>query len=350
MMAPPTAADNAATAGEEEETTRDAQGRNSEQATRAINSFVAFKGHLTGKINQATKLLRLTERQQITPVMKDSLKLQLSIVREYHEKVIAANNKIYEHDLTTDEAAKFIKEMETIDKTVNTCTLNLTDMMQHVELELTAAARVAAQQQQAARHATDKTKPNEALKPKALSRDAMPAEVRVWMKNFESYHTSSHMQLASIKEQQAYFYSCLDPYLQHRMQSQCQDELPVIAPNGVDSCMTHLKEEFLLKHPLFARHLDFFRCKQKLHQTFTDWTQELKRKGDEADLDDLNSDELYTLRYLTGGIDDELRARFLKQDPKTRDAFDKIAQQYEVGKRYLKAIEKTSQPAAAEFV
>ena len=73
-------------------------------------------------------------------------------------------------------------------------------------------------------------------------------------------------------------------------------------------------------------------------QNFTDWADQLRQLGDEADLASLEIDDMYIMRYFTGVKDVVLRAEFLKEENPTLARLMTIARTYEVGNTSLQAM------------
>ena len=306
------------------------------------NSLRGYRGHLANKIAAAERLLTLCPRQAATDSLKESLAESLNQTKIYMGKVEVAAQKCIEEEETDEAAEKFIKILKEDSDRTTEVRAKLQTALGETEVELTPR-----RPPPPVNRGENKTKANETLKPKILNRDAKPVEVTQWEKQFIAYYTSSKMNLSTLDEQRAYFYICLDPYLQTRVQAKAQGATPVMKAPGENSCMDILEEEFMLKYPIFARRLDFFRYNQKPNQAFSEFTQELRKKGDEARLAELNVDEIYVLRYLTGCCDEKLTERLLKEEEKTRDKLDKITHQYEVSKSYLKAM-NTGAPIVAQ--
>ena len=214
-------------------------------------------------------------------------------------------------------------------------------------------------------------KPNEALKPAKLLRDNTPVEFTIWVEQFAAYHSSSRMELCSIPEQQAYFKACLEPALIARIASKITPTLPVVPPitplggrknqrdgtgsvasgaepeDEPDCCIEILHREFVNQYPIFTRRLDFFRSQQGQNQNFSDWTQALRRKGDECDLDSINASDIFILRYLTGIADKKLMAELLKlKDPTVKD-LDEAVINWEVSQRCMKKIDSAANKASS---
>ena len=170
---------------------------------------------------------------------------------------------------------------------------------------------------------------------RSLTRDHSPVEMRTWVAAFKAYFVSSCMDKCSRLEQHAYVKSCLGPFLIVRLQNKIMGDTPIF---GENSYMSAIENEFLLRHPIFTRRLGFFRSAQSTNQPFSDWAGQLRRVGDEAQLCQLGTDELYVMRYIVGTSDPKLRARFLEECEPTLAKLDAVVAEYEVARTSLKAM------------
>ena len=59
-----------------------------------------------------------------------------------------------------------------------------------------------------------KVRPNNSLKPPILGKNANPVDLRIWIGKFKAYFSSSHFELSTIPEKQAYLFNCLDSNIQ----------------------------------------------------------------------------------------------------------------------------------------
>jgi hypothetical protein len=123
--------------------------------------------------------------------------------------------------------------------------------------------------------------------------------------------------LATLEEQQGYFYVCIDIDLEGRIKPRISPTTPIF---GEDSCVSLLEEEFNSKYPLFARRLDFFKYTQARGQAFSDYVAKLQAKGNESDLHQLGVEDLYVFKFLNGCSDPKLKEEFMRlKDPKLQD-------------------------------
>ena len=102
--------------------------------------------------------------------------------------------------------------------------------------------------------------------------------------------------------------------------------------------MAKLEAEFLLRHPLFTRRLDFFRAEQKPNEEFSNFAIRLKQLGDEADLQNLRTDELYVFKYVCGCANTALRGKFLKNPDPTLQELKAIVRAFEIAEQSTAAM------------
>eukprot|EP00095_Tigriopus_kingsejongensis_P001396 maker-scaffold205_size259573-snap-gene-1.45 protein:Tk01396 transcript:maker-scaffold205_size259573-snap-gene-1.45-mRNA-1 annotation:"hypothetical protein DAPPUDRAFT_304267" len=253
-------------------------------------SLTGYKSHLTRQINSLNKLIEFASvtgpSALITNELQDALgkaKIAFSKVEEilgYLEIAEPEKAETYQAALTSEQ-----DRLDTQTRLILQAIATRTDVA-HDSPRLNASQPPLSDRQY---------KPNQALKPFTLNRDHTPVEMRAWVNKFKAYYSSSHMDKLSIPEQHAYFTICIDDYLVTRLRDQM---LPSTTIYGDDGCISLLEEEFLQSYPMFARRLDFFRYSQASGQLFTDWSAELRSKGDEADLSGLRVEDLYMMRDL----------------------------------------------------
>lgn len=182
-------------------------------------------------------------------------------------------------------------------------------------------------------------KPNLALKPEMLNLDTTPTEFTIWLDRFDTYYTSSKMNLSTLREQQQYFFSCMSPLLAHRLKGKITSSLPVLPPVGTpaqkedekpNSCITALVRDFRHRFPIFLRRLAFYRSQQAQGQLMSEWVLSLTDQGDQCELDTMSTDDLYVHRILTGCTNDALLKELLKLKQPTFAELDIAISEYEV--------------------
>jgi hypothetical protein len=102
-----------------------------------------------------------------------------------------------------------------------------------------------------------------------------PNEFAYWVDAFEAYHAGSHMEVAPIAVQQAFFKACVHSVLYNRIKSNIVSGVtPVLGPGN--TVMELMRDEFLLEHSLFSRRLEFFCFKQGKGQSMSDAVNDLQ--------------------------------------------------------------------------
>ena len=198
-------------------------------------------------------------------------------------------------------------------------------------------------------------KPNDALKPKTLSRDNTPVEFTMWSQRFKAYYTSSRMEILTLNEQQAYFYACIEPQLVNRFEQRVTAATPIFPVDPADSpslkdsadgskstgddddddddsvttlkrCMEFLDEEFIQLHPFYNRRLNYYKASRPSGQSTNDWIQDMLRERDECNLPQQSEDEAFVHRILTGINDRSLAKELMKRrDLSVRDLIAEVA-------------------------
>ena len=299
-------------------------------------SCKALKGALTRKLNVAERVCDLAVAQtDATDAVLQDLRDSLLSVKDSHAKLDASLTELqrleppeffdaYETRLGEEETRK--------EKMVAT----LTPLIARYELLLRPRAPAPAPHTPAT--AAAPPRPNDALKPKVLTRDAKPVELTAWVERFIAYHRSSRLDKCTLLEQQAYFKAFIDAHLNSKLRSKIQNNTPVLDSATDVSCMDHLREVFLVQHPIFSRRLAFYKAKQEPGQEFSDFAAKLERQGDECDLTKVEVDETYVMRYYTACTDVKLQEEFLKIKDPTKEKMLDVVATYENGKRYSQSM------------
>lgn len=309
-------------------------------------TVVSLKGWLTRAIDTGTAAAAMADEARPSETLLDTLRELRQKVKDQLEKVLTAVRHIQDLDSQIDGANFDRYEATLLAETARAhdCDIEL--------LRVTAAIEDALRPQQPAPQRAgpapdNRYKPNEALRPSLLLRQHTPVELKVWIQKFEAFFVASRLRLAPIQEQQAYFRACVEESLLARFNDRIQANTAVLPnPNmpGEENCIQFLKEEFRDQHPLVSRRYNFFKDAQKPGQLFSDWSIGLKKIGDEAELVRCTEDDIYLMRYLTGGYDERLRRRLLRVENPTRILLDREVQKYEAEMNSLKTM---AAPAAA---
>ncbi|QQP41502.1 Uncharacterized protein FKW44_015903 [Caligus rogercresseyi] len=167
---------------------------------------------------------------------------------------------------------------------------------------------------------------NESLKPPRLLMESSLAEFRSWKQGFDCFYKSNNMDTIEISEQRGYLHTCLDLLLQQLLSTKVHNHTPIF---GEDGCIEEIRNIFLRRTPMIKRRYNFFNCNQNPGETFSEWYLRLQLEGQEAELENINVDYLYTLRIITGIEDKQLREEFLRKEEPTREELVRIATSWE---------------------
>ena len=301
----------------------------------------ALKGHLTKSIKTADRILQQAQALGPSVALQEQLKSILQAIDNAYKKVEASIDTL----ILLDEQTELPKYEKAIDDEFN----RTNDMVEHVteqivifEKELMPSPRKRLTTDWSADDdkPVNRSKPMDSLKPKTLTREHTPVELTVWIKKFTAFFVGSAFEKATLIEQQAHFNASIDAFLVERLSQLIKPNTPVL-PDAADiekSCIDHLKDVFLIINPLFSRRMDYFGFTQGKNQPFTEWYEKMLKRQDEADLPGLTVADLTAMRCLTGVSDPVLKAEFLKTPTKDAKGFLDVAQNYELGKRYVKSM------------
>jgi hypothetical protein len=187
-------------------------------------------------------------------------------------------------------------------------------------------------------------KPEKDLKPQELTADMTPVEFAYWVDAFEAYHAGSHMEVATIAVQQAFFKACVQSILYNCIKSNIVSGVtPVLGPGN--SVMELMWAE-LLEHSLFSRRLAFFRFKQGKGQSMSDAVNDLQRLGHQSDLAGLGPEDLYVMRYLMITDDPDLLDKLLEIEAPLQQLLKDATRRYENAERTKKTLAGSAAMAA----
>lgn len=315
------------------ETTAEAKARKLQDLA---NPYRGYKSNLSRVINRAEAAIRTADKSNSSAYLVTQLKSHVDAITGPLESSLDCLLQMQRLALEADAPGYDDKrEEETVraDAAIN----RLMERIAAMEADLQGAQQPP---QAAGQGHQPRPKAVDALKPPVLGKDSEPKELSIWVRKFRAFFESSRLELASRVEQQEYFRSCIDTHLDARISHKVEANTPVLKADerqGEKSLERLLEEEFLLKHPVFARRLDFFKSKHQRGETFSEWAQTLRSLGDEASLTHLEVDDMYVMRYLTAIADDELLDRLLKVVEPTREKLDLEVKNYEVAEQYKKA-------------
>jgi hypothetical protein len=283
--------------------------------TRKLSaSYRSQTGHLTRVISKAEALVVEAATGIPSKTMFRELEKSLTEIRGQQEKCANTCEEILESQEHTDANVKKIEGCLDRDaKQGNLVVVRVTRELVRCEIGLMPPAPPVAGPGPNVGQVRVVCKPEKDLKPQELTADMTPVEFAYWVDAFGAYHSGSHMEMATIAVQQAFFKACVHSILYNRIKSYIISGVtPVIGPG--DTIMGLMRDEFLLEHSLFARRLAYFRFKQAKGQAMSDAVNELQRLGDQSCLAGLTPDDLCVMRYLTITDDPELLDKLLEID------------------------------------
>ena len=330
-----------------------------------LGSYRAQKGWLTRACLAVTNVVNEATTAVPSRVIEEQLRM---VQRKLEEQVLAceeALEKIREYD-TSDAASARVEESlnEDNEKALGVSTGLLRELARYETafrpiaapppmpaqgLAAAVAQGIAAAQPAPAAAPPPRVlcKPNKDLKPSELTADMSPVEFSYWFDAFSAYHSSSHMEVATIAEQQAYLKNCVACALFGRIQPRITQGVTPVIGDG-DTLMGYLKDLWISEHPLFARRLKFFRYKQQRGQLMSDSVAQLQRLGDQATLGALTTDDLYVMRYLTLTPDEPLMDKMLEVEVPTKQLLKDVIRRFEGAARNKVTIVGPAAAAAAQ--
>jgi len=289
------------------------------------NTLRTQKGHLTKTIQKANDIALFARENTITDFTLEELQRAVMKVHNAEDRI----SHVYEKIMTLDPGNFDSYDAKLQDELKRASKVNETLYKLIADTRLRPSARRTVPESLSHTRA----KPNESLKPFTLTRDATPVQVRQWIDAFRAWYSSSSMDKCTLEEQHAYFKICLEQELVSRINSKITRDLPVFGET--DSCIAILKAEFLLRYPLFTRRVEFFKHTQVKGQLLSDFCSELRAKGEEADLFNLSTEDLYIFRIIGGCTDDTIKRKLLKLDNPTLQDIEKEILAYEVASNAL---------------
>jgi hypothetical protein len=183
-------------------------------------------------------------------------------------------------------------------------------------------------------------KPDLVLKSEELMSDMSPVVFACWLDSFEADYDASNMQVKDIAVQQAYFKACIHPSLYGRIESLIvKGQTPILGRIGACSI---LKNEFLVKHPLFFAYTRFLLLQARIWPVNERCYGRATKLGDQATLGALDATDLYIMRYLTMTDDPKLLEKMLEKELPTQQNLINIVRRFENASRTRKTLSTAS--------
>jgi hypothetical protein len=269
-------------ADQEEEVDHGDQEDQGDRAQKLAASYRSQTGHLTRVITKAEALVAEAVNCDPSKTIFRELEKSLAEIRDQQEKCADICEEIRDAPVqTVANEAKIEGCLNRDANRGNLVAVRVTREIARCELGLMPPAPPVAALGPNVGQVRVVCKPEKDLKPQELTAEMTPVEFAYWVDAFEAYHSGSHMEMATIAGQQAFFKACVHLILYNRIKSYIISGVtPVLGPG--DTVMGLMRDEFLLEHSLFARPLAYFRFKQGKGQAMSDAVNELQRLGDQV--------------------------------------------------------------------
>ena len=299
------------------------------------NALRGKKANLTRKINEAIEIIAEVPNDGAAAYV-DAITDAEDAVRRARDKVIEVVDQLIEcdpanykeHEQTHAEAANAAKRV------IKDC-LSIKAKIKAAEDDA-ADARAGISRGRGLPGRRDETgkapKVVEALRPAKLTKDASPAEFRVWRQQFKAYFETSNLDLATPTQQAAYVKVLLDGHL--------VDEINATADDTTDgvACLDILCNSFKAKYPVVVKRVAYFNVKQEHGESFSATITRIKNKAIDADIAKIKLDDVKVLRYLTAVRDEKLRKELMDLDNPTPGAIEQAVSRYEATKTTSSAV------------
>ena len=310
--------------------------------TQAIKrSIRSYKGSLTTRINVAQNLVAIANGQDpLSSTTLTDLRDHKAAVENTYANIESQYRLLVEAlpEEDEEEIDRLESDLDSETTRYNMIIRSLSAAISRAPVPVNHQPLVAWQAEDAPR--TQRTVLDKFLTPKTLTKDDSPIRLARWMRSFKQWYEASRMDLSSISQQHAYFMSCLDDYLETRIQRRIRGDMPVFRENEEDesSCMDLLQAVFITRYPVIKRQFDFFNTCQQPGQLFSDWANDLREMGDQAHLHKITIDDIYVMRYICGTNDEKLREKFLMETHPTVEILNKIVDLHEMTINSVKAV------------
>jgi hypothetical protein len=179
-------------------------------------SYRAQTGHLTRTVKAANVLVKEAALRPPSHVFLEQVKSALAAVSDQEAKCAAICKDIRDAQDQTEANEDHIKGCLTRDADrADEVSLAVTREMARCEIGLWSPAVGALGPVGQVQRVI--CKPEKDLKPQELTADMTPVKFAYWVDAFEAYHAGSHMEVATIAVQQAFFIACVHSILYNRI-------------------------------------------------------------------------------------------------------------------------------------
>lgn len=143
-----------------------------------------------------------------------------------------------------------------------------------------------------------------------------------------------------IREQQQFFFSCLDTTLEDRIRGRIIDNVtPVLGHGG---CVDLVREEFLQKYLLFLRRVIFFLKEKVPDPCFYFWSKELEEMARKAEIDNMSVDDIYMIKLMQPIRNSTLCSNFHLELRPTEETLESIGEVHDIVSHVLWATKRES--------
>ena len=189
-----------------------------------------------------------------------------------------------------------------------------------------------------------------ALKPDKLSFEDNLGALRRWKQRYTSFHQSSNFRILPISDQQAFLLACIDDDIANRIIRVVTETTPVLPQaNGNPCCFDVIDGLFREKNPVLLRRVNLLGYKQSEGQDGINWREELRNIGDDADVDEMTSADLFCVIYVMGVKDNTLREKLLEIQNPNIEKFDRAVDAYDQAKKQLADMKRPASASSSSF-
>lgn len=311
---------------------------------RLKHSYGGYRGHFTLKRDAAHRFILGLDLGNLVPDHVDRARVHLTNLQAAFDKAEDACGLVLNTLAASgpDAEASLARWKERLQELVNLFEEMEKKLYDVIQRGLQPAAPQPPPPVAPAAPAPRQVRPVEALKPFTLNASHSMIEFETWESSFRAYYTTSHIDLASVEEQQAYLRSCMDSLLWVRVKPVITRTTPVFGQ--VNSCFAALRDEFEQANPLFTRRMDYFKYMQQPGQDWNDMSAQIRVRRDAAQLDALTLDQLDVFRNIQATVDPVLREKFLRLNNPTYQDLQRCARAYMQGKKNMASEAVTVSP------
>ena len=164
-----------------------------------------------------------------------------------------------------------------------------------------------------------KSKAVPALKPELLTSDHSMALMLQWLDTTYTYWVGSKFERDELCVQQATFFNLMKPDLQLLMREEVTPVLIIPPPDWktlpdkvTPSCFKVVIRHWLIRHPLVATRLQFFRHRQAEGQKFSEFIAKHQELSKGCDLEEMKPEDIFVMTLLAGCVDEDMLDELLK--------------------------------------